>query len=132
VTNRSRVVSGLAGSGHEVSQPALRRSRCLPGLRQTSQHAKAAFDDGSQNDAGAVSAAVGVTILVPIGRPELCENEISPGEEVRAGSQRVGRTEESGAESCTQDGGASVIVIAVSRYFASLNPAYLIRELLIH
>jgi hypothetical protein len=52
-------------------------------------------------DAGSVSAALGVTILVPIGRPELCENEIGPGEEVWAWSYGASRIEEDRAESCS-------------------------------
>ena len=105
VTGRFRA-GGIAARG---VQPALRRSHGLPGLRQTSYHAQATFDDGSQVDAGAVPAALGVTILVPIGRPELCENKISPGEEVRAGPQGSGGTEEGRKKGCSEDGGMSVV-----------------------
>ena len=85
------------------------RSYGLPGLRQKSHHAEAPSDDGSQTDAGAVPAALGATILIPLGRSELCENEIGPGKEIRAGSQGISRAEEDGTESCSEDGGASVI-----------------------
>ena len=38
-----------------VKRSIFPRSCRLPGLRQTSHHAEATFDDGSPNDAGAVS-----------------------------------------------------------------------------
>jgi len=76
----------------------------LPGLRQKSHHAEAASDDGSQTDAGAVPTALGVTIVIPFGRPELCEDEISTGEEVWAGSQGSGGAEEGSTKGCPEDG----------------------------
>ena len=50
------------------------RSCCLSGLRQKSHHAEAASDDGSQNDTGAVPAALEVTILISNGGTRLCED----------------------------------------------------------
>jgi hypothetical protein len=58
----------------------------LPGLRQKSHHAEAASDDGSQTHAGALPTALGVTIVIPLGRPELCEDAIRVGEEIWAWS----------------------------------------------
>jgi len=78
----------------------LRRSRCLFGMRQKSHDAEAAFDDGSQNDAGAVSAALAVAILISNGGTRLCEDTICSGEEVWAWSQRVSHTEEGRTKNC--------------------------------
>ena len=48
--------------------------------------------------------ALGVTIVIPFGLPELFQDPIHAREEVRAGSERVSRTEEDGAESGSHDG----------------------------
>jgi len=71
---------------------------------------EAASDDGSQNDAGAVPSALGITILIPTGRSELCETKIDLSEEDRTGQKRACGTDESRTKSVGD------LVIAIAKW----------------
>ena len=58
----------------------------------------------------------------PLVAPNYAKTRSALAKKFGLGRKGSGGTEESRTESCSQDGGASVIGIAVSRYSASLNP----------